>query len=126
MALLRNLHSCSALPAYRKLPSLCSGQLSAQPWALQGAAAAHERQPSSCAPRQACLHSSQPGEAWSRLRGGPAQRCKPVSAVKERDPGSWDHSPEWMGNQGGGWGRDAGQRLPLHVLPLRAAHEDLC
>ena len=75
-----------------------------------------ERQPSSCAPRQACLHS-QSGELWSRLRCNPAQRCKPVRAVRERDPGSWDNSPEWMGNQGGGWGRDAGQhaqRMSCH------------
>ena len=110
MALLRNLHSCSAPPVYRTLPSLCSRQLSSQPWALQGAAAAGARQPSSCAPRQACLHS-QPGKVWSRLRCSPARRYKPVSAAREKDPGSWDHSPEWMGNQGGGWGRDAGQQL---------------
>ena len=28
--------------------------------------------------------------------------------LDREDPGTWEHSPEWMGSQGGGWGRDAG------------------
>ena len=40
-----------------------------------------------------------PGSQASQRRGEDLDRG---------DPGSWEHSPEWMGSQGGGWGRDAG------------------
>lgn len=28
--------------------------------------------------------------------------------IYSKDPGDWSYSPEWMGTQGGSWGRDAG------------------
>ena len=31
-----------------------------------------------------------------------------IQAYHDQDPGAWEHSPEWMGRQGGGWGRDEG------------------
>ena len=31
-----------------------------------------------------------------------------VTSSSTQDPGAWEYSPEWMGSQGGGWGRDEG------------------
>ena len=31
-----------------------------------------------------------------------------VSSNFRTDPGAWEYSPEWMGSQGGSWGRDTG------------------
>lgn len=34
-----------------------------------------------------------------------------VTSSSTEDPGAWEYSPEWMGSQGGGWGRDKGTTI---------------
>lgn len=34
-----------------------------------------------------------------------------VTSSSMQDPGAWEFSPEWMGSQGGGWGRDEGTTI---------------
>lgn len=37
-----------------------------------------------------------------------ARQPPQASSNSDTDPGAWEFSPEWMGSQGGSWGRDAG------------------
>ncbi|KAL4853379.1 Methyltransferase-like protein 13 [Chlorella vulgaris] len=39
---------------------------------------------------------------------GPLQELAELFGATGGDPGHWNLSPEWWGNQGGGWGKDAG------------------
>jgi len=62
---------------------------------------------------------SRPAEVLSRLRTARPRAHRPPCAVKEKDPGAWEYSPQWMGNQGRSWGRDAGMTASLlPILPV--------
>ena len=115
---MRTQHTCGQLPILKGLPRLCNNQRSMLMKALlRDLPALHDQQPDMrCSAKQASLHS-QPAEFWSRLRKAQPRSPRPVCAVKEKDPGAWEYSPEWMGNQGRSWGRDAG-KTPSHPLWL--------
>jgi hypothetical protein len=68
-------------------------------------------------------HIKRGAEAFQRRRGdlsgrlpigsgtqaeGPLQELAELFGATGGDPGHWNLSPEWWGNQGGGWGKDAG------------------
>ena len=115
---MRAQHTCERLPSLKGLPRLCSDQRSMLMKALlRDLPALHDQQPGMRrSTKQASLHS-QPAKVWSRLRKVQPRSRRPARAVKEKDPGAWEYSPEWMGNQGRSWGRDAGE-APSHPLWL--------
>ena len=118
---MRTQHTCGRIPYFTGLPTLYSEQRPTLMKALlRDLPTLSDREPSRrCSAKQEYLHS-QPAEVWSRLRKAQPRAQRPVRAVKEKDPGAWEYSPEWMGNQGRSWGRDAGKALhalcACHVL----------
>ena len=109
MAAFRIPHACGSLPVCRILAMLSQHPMPQRARPSQSHALGRE-----------CLHS-QPAEVWTRLRRAHARKKqRPAPAVREADPGAWDYSPEWMGTQGGGWGRDAGKHLgvPFHLTQI--------
>lgn len=47
--------------------------------------------------------------SFSAAKKHHSTKSGPLSSFEDRDPGSWNYSPEWWGIQNDGWGRNGGE-----------------